>query len=76
MKLDIKKMDLDSLDELIGKCEDAMCHPFKKKKEATPEVEPEAEEASDEQDSAEKPELSEMDMDELLGMYEEMKAKG
>lgn len=68
MKLDIKKMDIDSLDELIAKCEDAMVHPFKKKEVAL-EVGPE--EALEQEE--EKPDLSEMDMDELLQLYEEMK---
>jgi hypothetical protein len=72
MKLDVSKMDIESLDELIKKCEDAMVHPFKKKKEASVAIAIEPEPEQEEQED--KPDLSEMDMDDLLRMYEEMKA--
>lgn len=77
MKLDIKKMDLDSLDELIGRCEDSMCQPFKKKKAAEQLEQPEAamSEESSSEEQTDKPDLSDMDMDDLLALYEEMKAK-
>ncbi len=68
---DTKQMDLDCLDELIGKCEDSMVAPFRKKK-AKPEAKPEVE-AKDESDDKKKPDLSEMEMDELLEMYRDMK---
>jgi hypothetical protein len=79
-----KKMDLESLDELISKCEDAMVHPFKKKKAVVAvEVKP-GDEGSDQEEKAEspeeevaeddaKPDLSDMDMEDLLKLYEEIK---
>ena len=74
MKPDLKKMDLDSLDELISRCEDSMCQPFKKKKaEPIEQPESESDESSSEEQPSDKPDLSEMDMDDLLKMYEELK---
>lgn len=78
MKYDINKIDLDSLDELIGKCEDAMVRPFKKKKEIEVEIEPadEEEEEHDEASESEgKADLSDMDLDELVEMYKDLKEK-
>ena len=77
MKLDLKKMDMDSLDELIRKCEDSMISPFRKKKE--PVVEEEDRrffvDKAEEDSGEEKPDLSDMDMEELLRMYQQMKDK-
>jgi len=70
---DSRKIDLDILDDLIGQCEDSMVHPFKKKKAVAIAIEPEEKEESE--DHEEKPDLSEMDMEELLQLYSEMKDK-
>jgi hypothetical protein len=73
MKFDSKKMDIENLDELIGKCEDSMVSPFKKKKDAEEgSAEEEAAESPDEE-SAEKPDLSDMDLDDLLKLYSDIK---
>ena len=69
--MDLKKMDLENLDELIGLCEDKMVSPFRKKK---PEMD-ELPEAPEEGESEEKPDLSEMDMDDLIEAYEKSKMK-
>jgi hypothetical protein len=63
-----KKMDLESLDELISLCEDKMIGPFRKKKEDEPEgpAEPEKEEG---------PDMSDMDMDDLIEAYESAKSQ-
>lgn len=66
-----KKMDLESIDELISLCEDKMVSPFKKKKPDAVVVAVE----EDEDEVSEKPDLGEMDMDDLIRMYEEMKSK-
>lgn len=69
-----KKMDLESIDELIGLCEDRMVSPFKKKKpDAVALVVEDEEEEHDE--GEDKPDLEDMDMDDLIRMYEEMKSK-
>ena len=88
MKFNKQKVDLESLDELISRCEDSMINPFKKKKaaiaveiapeEGSPEEESKEspdEEASEGDAEGDKPDMSEMDMDDLLRMYEEMKSK-
>ena len=71
MKMKSKDMDLDILDELIGMCEDSMVSPFKKKKESivVAEIEPkeEAKEAAQEDD------LSEEDLEQLMGLYKKLK---
>lgn len=67
---DLQKMDLDNLDELIAKCEDSMVHPFKKKKEPPMKEEMPMEM---EEEGEEKPDLSEVDMEELLRMYQDLK---
>ena len=78
MKFDKSKMDVENLDELIGMCEDKMVSPFKKKKAAmVAVVSPEGEEEEDSEMMAEgedkKPDLSEMDLEDLLEMYKDMK---
>jgi hypothetical protein len=65
--MDNKKMDLESLDELISLCEDKMVKPFRKKQDDEP-GEPEAVEEPEE-----KPDMSEMDMDDLIEAYESAK---
>lgn len=74
------KMDMDILDQIIGKCEDKMVSPFKKKTVAV-EMEP-AEGTADEEslespgeESAEKPDLSDMDLADLLKLYQEQHGK-
>lgn len=68
MKFDVQKMDLDSLDELIAACEDKMISPFRKKKETVAiEVEPEIADKKDES-----PDLSDMDLEDLLEAYRDM----
>jgi hypothetical protein len=78
VKFDTKKMDIESLDELIAKCEDSMVEPFKKKKAMAVEVEPESEEmtSEDDADTSEKPDMNDMDLEDLVRMYSEMKEKG
>lgn len=71
MKIDMKKMDLENLNELIGLCEDKMVSPFKKKKPEPDAVEVEEEETDGA--DGEKPDLSEMDMEDLLELYNDMK---
>ena len=76
MKFDKSKMDVENLDELIGMCEDKMVSPFKKKKAAmvavvSPEGEEEGEMMAEGEDK--KPDLSEMDLEDLLEMYKDMK---
>jgi len=66
---DTKKMDLESLDELISLCEDKMVSPFRKKKEDEPGEPEEVEEKE------EKPDLSDMDMDDLIEAYESAKTR-
>ena len=78
MKFDKSKMDVENLDELIGMCEDKMVSPFKKKKAAmVAVVSPEGESEVDGEMMAEgedkKPDLSEMDLEDLLEMYKDMK---
>lgn len=74
-----KKMALESLDGLIAKCEEAMISPFKKKKKVDLEAAPEREEDEGEHETesmagkASKPDLSDMDLEELLEMYQSMK---
>ena len=68
---DKKKMDLDSLDELISKCEDSMISPFKKKKaEAVIEVDPPESDADEKEEHSD---FKDMDMEDLIKMYQEMK---
>jgi hypothetical protein len=69
--MDTKQLDIENLDAIIAKCEDGMISPFKKKKAAEPE--PEAAEAGDEGEG-DKPDLSDMDLDDLVSMYQDMKA--
>lgn len=69
-----KKMDLESIDELISLCEDKMVSPFKKKKDVAMEVELKPEEDAEEE-NAEKPSLGDADISDLIRMYEEMKSK-
>lgn len=65
---DKKKMDLSALDELIAKCEDSMVGRFRKKA-----PEPEPEEVEEEESSEEaKPDLDDMDLEDLVRMYQEM----
>ena len=65
-----KKMDLESLDELISMCEDKMVSPFRKKQDDEPsEPEPAAEEKEG------KPDISDMDMDDLIEAYESAKSQ-
>jgi hypothetical protein len=80
MKFDKSKMDVENLDELIGMCEDKMVSPFKKKKAAmvavvSPEGESEGEGEGEMMAEGEekKPDLSEMDLEDLLEMYKGMK---
>lgn len=73
MKLDIQKIDVESLDELIAACEDKMISPFrKKKKEVALEIEPEN---ADEEEADPASDLSAMDLEELLEAYREMKSE-
>lgn len=74
-----KKMELESLDELIGKCEESMISPFKKKK---PEVEvavlsEEDDDAEHETENMPGPDagsgLSPEDLEQLFEMYTNMK---
>lgn len=77
VKFDTKKMDLDVLDELIGKCEDSMVHPFKKDKAVAIEIEPEeggGEEAAPEEHD--KPDLSDMDLEDLIEAWQAIKGEG
>lgn len=85
-KKQAQEADQDILSELIAKCEDSMVLPFKKKAAVAIEVKPdpeEAEESSDEMkaegadddESKEKPDLSDMDLQDLLKLYEEIKSK-
>ena len=89
-KKEAQDADVSILDELIGKCEDSMVSPFKKAKAVAVEVKPEegsdkeeatetpAEEkaeGADDDESKEKPDLSDMDLQDLLKLYEEIKAK-
>ena len=80
-----QEADVSILDELIGQCESAMVAPFKKKKKAV-EIEVVPEEGSDEEEAAEspadedseakdKPDLSDMDMSDLVELYKEIKAR-
>lgn len=82
MKYDVRKMDLDSLDDLIKQCEDAMVRPLSKKKtveltllDENDEGEGESEHQYDESESDEeaKPDLSEMDLEDLLEAYRDLK---
>jgi hypothetical protein len=79
MKFDKSKMDVQNLDELIGMCEDKMVSPFKKKKAAmVAVVSPGEEEGEDDgemmaEGEEKKPDLSEMDLEDLLEMYKGMK---
>jgi hypothetical protein len=78
MKFDKSKIDVENLDELIGMCEDKMVSPFKKKKAAmVAVVSPEGEEEEGGEMMADgeekKPDLSEMDLEDLLEMYKGMK---
>jgi ribosomal protein L12E/L44/L45/RPP1/RPP2 len=82
MKISFKKADDSILDELIGKCEEAMVNPFKKKKEMTvagnTDAEPEdAKESEDQEDleSEEEDSLSAEDLEKLLQVYKELKDK-
>ena len=68
-----KKMDLESIDELIGLCEDKMVSPFKKKKPDAVVVA--VEEEDEEETSEDKPDMEDTDLSDLIRMYEEMKAK-
>ncbi|MGM7592087.1 hypothetical protein ACSSNN_23970 [Escherichia coli] len=74
-----KKMDLDTLDELISKCEDAMVSPFKKKPAVAVEIEgspaEEAKESPEEEKAEDKNGLGESDLDDLLEMYQSLKGK-
>jgi hypothetical protein len=65
--MDTKSLDIQNLDSIIAKCEDAMVSPFKKKKES----EAPAEEVAGE---SEKPDLSDMDLQDLVSMYQDMKS--
>ena len=69
MQVDKCKIDVENLNELIGLCEDKMVSPFKKKK---PEVKAEKEETA-EVEKKEKPDLSDMDIDDLVSMYKDLK---
>lgn len=75
MKLDIQKIDVESLDELIAACEDKMISPFRKKKKEPEALEPEAEIADTEEEAPASPDLSDMDLEELLEAYREMKSE-
>ena len=66
MKIDHAKIDIENLDELIGLCEDKMASPFKKKQK-------EKEEPEKEEPKESKIDLSDMDKDELLEMYSNIK---
>ena len=83
-KKEAQEADVSILDELIGQCESAMVAPFKKKKAVEIEVAPE--EGSDEEEAPEvpadedseakdKPDLSDMDMSDLVELYKEIKAR-
>lgn len=69
---DKKKMDIDSLDELIGKCEDSMVGRFRKKAPEPEMEEGEEEEASEDEHEEGKPDLADMDLEELIEMYQRM----
>jgi hypothetical protein len=76
--MDKNKMDIENLDELISMCEDKMVSPFKKKKSAMVAVikpEDDGEEMAETEDEGEgkKPDLSDVDMEDLLEMYKGMK---
>lgn len=76
MKMDKRQIDLDNLDELIGKCEDSMISPFRKKKaEVEVELGPEsAEEAiGAPEEDAPASDLEDMDLRDLISMYNELK---
>ncbi len=79
MHRDVQKMDMDALDELIAKCEDSMVRPFSKKKQAVAiEIDPEGGEEGGEEDGDAgdgKPDLSDMDLRDLLELYQEQKGR-
>lgn len=78
MKKPVNEMDVEVLDELIDRCEDAMVRPFSKKKVVTVEVKPEEEQQDEERDESEdgdKPDLSDEELDELIRLYQEKKGK-
>lgn len=69
---DKKKMDLDSLDELIAKCEDAMVGRFRKKAPEPEMEEGEEEEAPEEEHEEAKPDLEDMELEDLIEMYQRL----
>lgn len=66
---DSKDIDLGVLDGIISRCEQKMVSPWKKKPEPAAEPEPEA--AAPEG----KPDLEDMDLQDLMRMYEDVKGK-
>ena len=79
-----QEADVSILDELIGQCESAMVSPFKKKKPVV-DVEVKSEEdgseespevpADEDSEAKDKPDLSDMDMSDLVELYKEIKAR-
>lgn len=67
MEADSKQIDLDNLDSIIKRCEASMVSPWKKK----PAPEPEAKAAPEEPKS----DLDDMDLEDLMRTYEEIKGK-
>ena len=74
-----QEADKSILDDLISQCESSMVAPFKKKKavavEAIPEECSDEEEGDDEPKESDKPDLSDMDMEDLVELYKEIKAR-
>ena len=75
-----QEADVSILDELIGQCESSMVSPFKKKKpvvdvEVKSEEAPEVADEDGESEGEDKPDLSDMDMSDLVELYKEIKAR-